>query len=494
MTEATALQADDEPETEVFADDPAAEAVPPKPARKFDRSITEGPLARAVWKIAWPAVLTNLISGVQGWVDQIMVGNLIGVQANAAIGAAFQIFLLVITFIGSLFIGMSVLVARFTGMDDHEKVNRSVYQGFLTAAFIALGVLAPIGYFASPYLLKLVNAAPDVQTEALPFLRIMFTCSFGMLIYFMMSGALRSAGDAKTPMMLGIAMTVMNLGFNIVFIRGLGFIPAFGTAGAAIGTCLAAGIVGIYSIYKLYSGTWVVGFPRSGYAPDWKVIRKLFSFGLPAGIQGIAMNAGGVLMYAFMGGLAQGEATQAVYAVAYGQLFLLVTWSSNALMGASASVTGQNIGAGHPDRANATPRIAASFGIAGAATVGLFFFFMPGLLLSLFGMRDPAVVEIGSELLRVLAVSGFFISTALAYTGGLQGSGDTKSPLYISIISQVVVPLSICFIIKNTSHLEPIHIWLAILAGHMTRAALSVGRFLQGKWRHIVVDIETTKA
>ena len=109
------------------------------------------------------------------------------------------------------------------------------------------------------------------------------------------------AGDAKTPMILGIAMTLLNLGFNIVLIRGLGPIPSFGTAGAAIGTCIASGLVGIYSIYKLYSGTWVVAFPRSGYAPDWKVIKKLFSFGLPAGIQGIAMNAGGVLMYAFMG-------------------------------------------------------------------------------------------------------------------------------------------------------------------------------------------------
>lgn len=475
-------------------DDPVREPVAAKPKKKFDRSITEGPLGRAVWKIAWPAVLTNIISGVQGWVDQIMVGNLIGYQANAAIGASFQIFLLVITFVGSIFIGMSVLVARFAGADDHEKVNRSVYQGFLTAAFISLGILAPIGYFASPYLLRIVNAAPEVQTEALPFLRIMFTCSFGMLIYFMMSGALRAAGDAKTPMVLGIVMTVMNLGFNIVFIRGLGPIPSFGTAGAAIGTCVASGLVGVYAIYKLYSGTWVVAFPRSGYAPDWKVIKKLFSFGLPAGIQGIAMNAGGVLMYAFMGGLAQGEATQAVYAVAYSQLFLLVTFSSNALMGASASVTGQNLGAGHPDRANAAPRTAAMFGVMGATFVGLCFFFIPRQLLAIFGMTDPAVVDIGVQLLRVLAVSGLFISTALAYTGGLQGSGDTRSPLYISIISQVVVPLSICFIIKNVSHLEPIHIWIAILAGHMTRAALSVGRFLQGKWRHIVVDIETTKA
>jgi Na+-driven multidrug efflux pump len=195
-----------------------------------------------------------------------------------------------------------------------------------------------------------------------------------------------------------------------------------------------------------------------------------------------------------MGSLAQGKATQAVYAVCYSQLFLLVTFSSNALMGASAAVTGQNIGAGHPDRANKAVRIAAGFGVSGAALVGLFFFFMPRLLLAIFGMTDPGVVEVGSELLRVLAISGLFISVALAYTGGLQGSGDTRSPLYISIISQVVVPLSICFIIKNVSDLEPIHIWLAILAGHMTRAALSIGRFMQGKWRHIVVDIETTKA
>jgi putative MATE family efflux protein len=494
MTEVTELELDGGPVAELLVDGPVAEVVPPKAPRKFDRSITEGSLTRAVWKIAWPAVLTNLISGVQGWVDQILVGNLIGVQANAAIGAAFQIFLLVITFIGSIFIGMSVLVARFAGQNDHEKVNRSVYQGFLTAAFISLGILAPIGYFASPYLLNIVNAAPDVQREALPFLRIMFTCSFGMLIYFMMSGALRSAGDAKTPMILGVTMTLLNLGFNIILIRGLGPIPAFGTAGAAMGTCIASGLIGIYSIYKLYSGTWVVAFPRTGYAPDWKVIKKLFSFGLPAGIQGIAMNAGGVLMYAFMGGLAQGEATQAVFAVAYSQLFLLVTFSSNALMGASAAVTGQNIGAGHPDRANKAPRTAAAFGVAGATFVGLFFFFIPGQLLAIFGMTDPAVVAIGVELLRVLSVSGLFIAAALAYTGGLQGSGDTRSPLYISIVSQVVVPLSICFVIKNVSHLEPIHIWLAILAGHMTRATLSIGRFIQGKWRGIIVDIETTKA
>jgi Na+-driven multidrug efflux pump len=99
------------------------------------------------------------------------------------------------------------------------------------------------------------------------------------------------------------------------------------------------------------------------------------------------------------------------------------------------------------------------------------------------------VIEIGTELLRVLSVSGMFIAVALTYTGGLQGTGDTRSPLYISIVSQVVVPLGICYVIRETGTLQPMHIWVAILIGHATRCALSVARFNQGKWRGIAVDI-----
>ena len=93
-----------------------------------------------------------------------------------------------------------------------------------------------------------MNAAPQVKAEALPFLRIMFVCSIGMMVFFMLGGALRSAGDARTPMILGIALTVLNLVLNIVFIRGLGPIPAFGTKGAAVGTCVASGILMVYAL------------------------------------------------------------------------------------------------------------------------------------------------------------------------------------------------------------------------------------------------------
>jgi len=458
--------------------------------RRYDRSLIEGPLRPAVWKLAWPTMLTNIVGGFQGIVDHVLVGHLVGYTGNAAIGVAWQIFLIVIAFISSLFIGMGVLVARFVGAGDEDKVDRVVYQAFLTAVGISWLIMAPIGYVASPWLLDLVNAAPAVKAEALPFLRIMFLFSGGMMIFFMLSGALRSAGDARTPMILGIALTVLNLVFNIVFIRGLGPIPSFGTAGAAIGTCIASGVLMIYSLAKLLSGSWVVKFPRGqGYGPDWAIIRSLFRFGLPAGVQGIAMNVGGTLMLAFIGSVAQGPAAQAAFAVGYSQLFSLITWTSVGLMGAAAAVAGQNLGAANPERADEAVHVAARFGVAGAALIGAFFLLIPRQLLGVFGMNDPVVLDIGAQLLRVMSVSGLFITVALTYTGGLQGTGDTKSPLYISIISQIAVPLGICFVIKQVSTLDPIDIWVAILVGHATRCALSVLRFNQGQWRKIKVDI-----
>jgi len=473
-----------------------SDAAPPVPApapekRRYDRSIVEGPLVRAVWKIAWPTMLTNVIGGLQGIVDHVLVGNFVGYTGNAAIGVSWQMFLVVIVFIASLFTGMSVLVARFAGAGEEDKVDRTVYQAFLTATGISLGIMAPLGYVLAPWLLDLVNAAPAVQAEALPFLRIMFVFSGGLLMFFMLSGALRSAGDARTPMVLGVTMTVLNLVLNVVLIRGLGPIPAFGTRGAAMGTVIASGLVALYSLAKLWTGGWVVAFPRGGpYGPDWKIIRSLFRFGLPTGIQGIAMNIGGVLLLSFIGSLAQSAAAQAAFAVSYTQLFSLITWTSVGLMGAAAAVAGQNLGAGHPDRANEAVHVAARFGLAGAAFVGLFFFFFPRQLLAVFGMNEPVVVEIGVQLLRVLSLSGLFIAVALTYTGGLQGTGDTKSPLYISIVSQIVVPLGICFVIQQTGKLDPIDIWLAILAGHATRCILSVLRFNQGRWRAIKVQID----
>ena len=465
------------------------------PKKQFDRRIVEGPLGRAVWRLAWPTMLQNMIGGLQGAIDQAMVGNYVGHTGNAAIGVSMQIFILVIVFVASIFTGMAVLVARFAGAGDHDKVNRSVYQAFIVSLVLAFGVLAPLGYYLAPSLLNLINAAPEVQLEALAYIRIMFVFSFGMLMFFLFSGALRAAGDVKTPMRLGIVMTALNVVLSIVLIRGLGPIPAFGTRGAAMGTVIASGTVGLVFLYLLASNRLVIHFSRSmSYWPDWQVIRSLFRFGLPAGFQGIVMNLGGLLMLRFIGALTFSAEAQAVYSVGYTQLFSLITWTSVGLMGAASAVAGQNLGAGYPDRSARSARAAAGVGLGLASVVGAAFLFAPNALLAVFGMTEGPVLQLGRQLLSYLAVSGLFVTVALTYTGALQGTGDTKGPLYISILSQVVLPVGLCFSLQAVRGLEPADIWLAIVLGHVTRCTLSIVRFRQGHWRDIVVDIGTARA
>src|SRR4030095_2115754 len=121
------------------AAEPGIQDVAPAKGR-YDRSIVEGPLQLAVWKLAWPTMLTNVIGGLQGVADHVLVGRLIAYKANAAIGVRLQIILVIIFFISSVFTGMSVLVSRFAGANDEEKVNRTVYQAFLTALIISIGI------------------------------------------------------------------------------------------------------------------------------------------------------------------------------------------------------------------------------------------------------------------------------------------------------------------------------------------------------------------
>jgi putative MATE family efflux protein len=468
--------------------------VAPRTGKSFDRAIVDGPIGRAVWRLAWPTMLQNVIGGMQGIVDHAMVGHFVGYTGNAAIGVAFQIFLVVIVFVSSLFTGMSVLVARFAGADQPDKVDRTVYQAFMASVALCVGVLAPIGWALAPSLLRLINATAEVRAEALPYLRIMFVFGFGMLLFFMFGAALRSAGDARTPLRLGVGLTVLNVVLNVVFIRGLGPIPAFGTAGAAMGTVIAGALVSAFAIYLLCTGRLVVSWHRGmGLAPDWAVIRALFRFGLPTGVQGIAMNVGGVLLLRYVGSLERSAEAQAVYAVGYSELFSLVTWTSVGLMGAAAAVAGQTLGAGRPERTVQGVRVAAGIGLGVAAVVGVLFVAIPGRLLGLFGMDEPVVVALGRQLLAFLSVSGLFITVALTYTGGLQGTGDTRSPLYITLVSQIVVPLGLCAVLDATLGLQPAFVWTAIVLGHATRCVLSVARFRQGRWREIRVDVEPAR-
>ena len=172
----------------------------------------------------------------------------------------------------------------------------------------------------------------------------------------------------------------------------------------------------------------------------------------------------------------------------------MITWTSVGLMGAAATVAGQNLGANQPERAIQGVHAACRIGLWVATVVGVAFVVAPHYLLRLFGATDGSVAILGEELLQYLAVSGFFITVALTYTGGLQGTGDTRSPLFITLASQIAVPIGMCMFIQSTRPLVASDIWLAIVLGHFTRGVLTVLRFRQGRWRQIKVEIEGARA
>jgi putative MATE family efflux protein len=451
--------------------------------QKFDKSIVEGPIINAVWKMAWPSIIQNMIAGLQGLIDHALVGHYVGYQANAAIGVGWQIFLVVVVFISSLSVGMSVLVSQAVGAGDTARVNKIFYQAMLASLIMSCFILAPLGYFLSPFLLTLIKAESTVRTQALPYLQIMFLFNIGLLFFFMLGGALRAAGDAKTPLKLGLLMTILTIVFNIILIPGLGPIPALGVAGSALGTSISALVMTSVGLYLLLSNRLVLRLPSGkDLIPDLSIIKNVFSLGLPSGFQGIAMNIGGVILLRFVGMLNHSAETQAAYSVGYSQLFSLITWTSVGLMNASSVMVGQNLGAKKYDRVKESVVTTSKVGLSVAAIIGAMFIFIPSKLLGLFGIVDPLVISIGNELLAYLSISGLCIATALTYSGGLQGTGDTRSPLYISLISQVALPISLCLSIKLLRPLQPADIWLAIVLGHFCRASLTVIRFRQSKW------------
>jgi MATE family, multidrug efflux pump len=318
----------------------------------------------------------------------------------------------------------------------------------------------------------------------MPFLRTMLVGILGMMVFFLLSGAFRAAGDARTPLRLGLMMTALTIVFNVILI------PRLGTLGAAIGTIASSTLVSAWGVWRLTRPESVIHFePGMSKTPDWRIIRELFRFGLPTGVQGIAMNVAGVLLLRFIGSLPQSAAAQAAYAVGYTELFSLITWTSVGLMGAAAAIAGQNLGAGQPDRVVQSVWVASRIGLCLAAGFGALFLAVPSLLLGVFGMKDAVVLSLGTHLLRYLSISGLFVTVALCFTGALQGTGDTRGPLYISIVSQIVVPLGLCAGLQATRGLSADGIWTAIVLGHVTRCALSIGRFRMQKWRGIRVAI-----
>ena len=449
--------------------------------KPFDAELVSGSIVRSVWKLAWPSITLNLINGTHGFVDHILVGNLLGYEANAAIGASWLLFLVVVLFIASLFHGASVLVARYAGQQDRDMLSRVVYETLLTSLGMLIFVVAPLGFLAAPQLLRLVNADPAVQAHALPYLRILFTCGAPVFVQFLLNYAMQASGDARTPLVLGAINTVLNIALSFALISGAGPFPALGAPGAAVATCIAP-LVGITIGFSLIlRRRTIIQPPRERYLrPSWAILRVVLRIGVPTGLQAVLLNVGGVFLMRKIGALDSSAEAQAVYTIAYAQLFALVTWASFGLRTASSALMGQNIGAGDAARGKRGVYIAAGLGILWGTLLGSVYWSAPEFLLGLFGAGDPVLLALGAYLLRVLAFAGLFVAATLALTGGLQGAGQTRVPMYIAFISQILILLGLVYGMDWAGVLTAERIWLSILVAQASRFAMTAWVFWRG--------------
>ena len=459
--------------------------------KQFDSDLVSGNIYRSVWKLAWPVVMLQLVSGIHGFIDQVLVGHYVGYHANAGIGVAWQLFLVMVVFVASLFHGMSVLIARYSGKQDREAVSRVAFETFLAAFIVLVFVAGPVGYFMSPYLLNWTNTSAEVQKYALPYLRVLFTASTPLFLMFMVNGAFQASGDPRTPLKLGILTTVLNVILSYILITGVGPFPEMEAIGAAVATCLAPLPSVFIALSMIVRGKTIIGPPAKFHLiPDMSVIRVVARIGIPTGIQAVLLNIGGAVLLGFIGSLELSAAAQAAYTICYTQLFSFITWAGFGLRAAASTVMGQNIGAGKPERGKQGVYVAASLGFLWSIGFGLAYWTIPELLLGIFNVTDADVLTIGTRLLKFLTVSGLFMAANLALTGGIQGTGDTKKPMYIAFVTQIVILLGICTVFDRLGRLNTDAIWFSITVSHAMRFLITCIVFYRGQWAHVKVELD----
>ena len=454
--------------------------------REFDHELVSGRISRSVFKLAWPMVVMQLVNGSTGFVDHILVSRFVDAPnsaANAAIGISWQLFLVMVVFVASFFKGMSVLIAQHAGKKDREAIGRIAYNTFFAATYLQIFVFAPIGYLASPALLNFFNADPEVQVYALPYMRIMFTCAWGMFLMFMLTQAMQASGDARTPLKLGALSTIINIVVTAILITGAGPFPEMGTMGAAIGSCVAPIPSVCIALKLMYSGRLILAPPkRIPWIPDREIVMAVIRVGIPTGLQAVLLNLAGAFLIRYVGMLPNSAAAQAAYTICYGQWFNLVTWTAFGLRAASATLMGQNLGAGQMQRGKDSVGFVARVGACWGALLGVLFLTQGHVFMGLFKASGEPVLSYGIEFLRFLAVSGVFLAATLAYTGGLQGAGDTKTPMWIAFVTQIGILLGLCEIFLRTGHLTTTTIWMSIVIAHIMRFMLSFYFFRRGSW------------
>jgi putative MATE family efflux protein len=431
-----------------------------------------------VISLSLPALLNMFLISFVGIADMIMVGRL-GPSAISAVGMVNQPNFLVISVFMALTVGTTALVARFVGAGDIKGAKNVARQSLIVSIFFGIGISIFLYIFA-PQIERGMGAEPDVLVLGIAYMRIIAMGMTFNVISMIIGAILRGSGDMKTPLVADTVANLTNIIGNYILIFGKLGAPSLGVAGAGIATSISRFISMSILLYVLYNGKTMVKLSlKDNYHLDWSIIRRVLNIGIPSAVEQFVLRSGRLAFVRIIAEL--GTVPFATHQIAM-NIQSLSFMPGQAFSMAATTLVGQLLGARKPDIAEESARQTRLIGmmVAGVTAFVIFFF---GRYLVMLYTDDTSIIEQGRVCLRIIAAIQPAQSTQFILAGALRGAGDTRFPLYSTMLGMwgMRVALSYLFVLVFKWGLTGA--WLAIAFDQVIRAILIYTRFNSGKWK-----------
>jgi putative MATE family efflux protein len=443
-----------------------------------------------VGSLAYPVVLANLLQATVGVIDIWMVSRL-GTEATAAVGMSRQLIMVVLISIAGLAVGTRTMVAQFTGAKRPDMVAHVAVQSILLTFLVSLAISA-IGMTLGPVMLVAVGADAEMTALGTPYIQVFFAGSIFMIFNFMFNAMLQGAGDMKTPLVIMVFVNVIHVFLNYVFIYGMGPFPEMGVAGAAMGTMTSRFVGTLVGLGVLFSGRFAVKLsPQTSFLPDWHLMWRVLRIGIPVAAQNVVRTLANLgFLWVVTNSAAAGfkrQANVAAYSIGI-QSEAFSFMPALALSIVANTLVGQAQGAGDSEEAERRGWVVGLIGVVAMSLVGVILFVFAPQIIAVFNEAgDELVAEAGIAYLRINAFVEAFLALAIVMRGGLDGAGDTRPPLYYTILSQWLIRLPLSYALVIPLNIGINGAWYAMALSTVIQGALTANRFRSNRWKYIKV-------
>ncbi|MFQ5807712.1 MAG: MATE family efflux transporter [Phycisphaerae bacterium] len=467
------------------ADEPAYPEPTPLGEEIYLESLPLGSLNRQVFILALPMLGEQLVNFCVGFVDTFLAGQ-VGKEATAAVGTGGYLSWFVTLGFALIGTGAAALVARAFGARDLKTARRATNQAFVLALALGAGMTGLV-YFSAPLLADFLTQTAAAQAMMVTYVRI---DAFGFVLYstvLICGGVIRAAGDTRTPMIIMVIVNIINAVVSATLVFGwLG--PPLGVKGIAIGTVVARSLGGVLLLAVLLRGLRGLQLRLAALRPHWETIRRMLRVGLPAAGEASVMWIAQICFIKIIVHTATGETATANYAahMIAVRMTAITYLPAAAWMTAAATLVGQYLGAGRPDRSARAAHVAAMQGAVLTTGVGVAFFVLADLIYQLMSL-DPAVRAVGAPAFRVGAFIHPFLCTGIIYIGALRGAGDTRWTMIFSLIGGILLRIPLAYLGGIVLGGGLIGAWCGMWADNLAKFLLGLTRMLHGGWRKVKV-------